>query len=261
MATEERFKGANVIDAGKLSPYWGEHAARYVFALPFVDGKSVLDIACGTGYGLSILKGTARHLVGVDVDIEAAREARDECDRRTTVLLGDGLKLPFPDKCFDVVTSFETLEHLHRRSEFLAELRRVLRSGGKLVLSTPNANYTKPVNGRPTNPFHIFEYKPDELKAELEAHFYLDSFQGQTLDPAIQIPPFHDAQIRLPKNPGTQAKLFGWKVLNKMPFALREGVSEAIWKKPFYPTENDYLFSSETIDTAPVLVAICSKRD
>ncbi|NOT47722.1 MAG: class I SAM-dependent methyltransferase, partial [Acidobacteria bacterium] len=239
MGVEERFKGANVVNAGRLSPYWGEHAARYVFALPFVAGKSILDIACGTGYGIAILKEKAGYVTGVDVDIEAAREAKAECDNRSGVLLGDGLGLPFRDESFDTITSFETLEHLHERSKFLAELRRVLRPHGTLILSTPNANYTKPVDGKPSNPFHIFEYKPDQLRTELETHFYLDSFLGQSLDPSIQIPPFYDAQLRLSNDLGTQTRLFGWKVLNKMPFALREGVSEAIWKKPFYPTEQD----------------------
>lgn len=260
MPTEERFKGANIVDAGRLSPYWGEHAARYVFALPFVEGKSVLDIACGTGYGLALLKATARHVTGVDVDVKAAVEAMAECDTRAAVLLGDGLRLPFADESFDAVTSFETLEHLHERGRFLAELKRVLKSDGRLILSTPNANYTAPVNGKPSNPFHIFEYKPDELRAELAAHFTVDKFLGQTLNDRISIPPFQDAQSRLAKDVGTQTKLFGWKILNKMPFSLRETVSEAIWKKPFYPTEKDYDFSAETVEQAAVIVAVCNKN-
>ena len=260
MPIAERFQGANVVGAGHLSPYWGEHAARYIFALPLIKGKSVLDIACGTGYGLVFLKKDAKHVTGVDVDIEAAKEAKSECDERSAVLLGDGLRLPFADESFDAVTSFETLEHLLERNAFLIELKRVLRPKGKLVLSTPNANYTKPVNGKPSNPFHIFEYTPKELRIELEELFHVKEFLGQTLDEAIRIPPFHDAQLRLPKDVGTQAKLFGWKVLNKMPLAMREGVSKAIWNKPFYPTEKDYKFSSETVESSPVLVAVCSRR-
>lgn len=257
MAVEERFRGANIVDAGRLSPYWGEHTARYMFALPFVENRSVLDIACGTGYGIGLLKEKAKHVTGVDVSFDAAREALAECDERASVLLGDGLKLPFADGRFDIVTSFETLEHLHERSAFLAELKRVLRHDGLLVLSTPNANYTRPVNGKPTNPFHIFEYRPEELRAELEAYFVVKEFLGQTLDERFAIPPFYDAQVRLPKDLGTQSKLFAWKVLNKMPLGIREGISETIWKKPFYPTENDYDFSAETVERAPVLVAVC----
>jgi SAM-dependent methyltransferase len=175
-------------------------------------------------------------------------------------LLGDGTNLPFIDESFDVITSFETLEHLHARSELLAEFKRVLKSDGTLVLSTPNANYTKPVNGKPTNPFHIFEYAPEELKAELEDHFKLEKYLGQTLDEKIKIPPFEDSQKRLPGDLGTQTKLFGWKVFNKIPLNLRENLSHAIWKKPFYPTEQDYYFSAETIENAPVLVAVCKKK-
>jgi SAM-dependent methyltransferase len=260
MTVAERIQGANQIDAGKRSPYWGEHAARYLFALPSVAGKMVLDIACGTGYGIAILKTRAKHVVGVDVDQGALDEAKGEASPTASVSFGDGLALPFADESFDVVTSFETLEHLHQRIAFLSELKRVLRSGGLLILSTPNANYTQPVDGKPTNPFHIFEYRPEELKAELAGLFDVVTFQGQSLNSNIQISPFYDAQARLPKNISFQTKLFAWKVMNKMPFRIREGVSDLIWKKPFYPTESDYEFSEESIETAPVLVAVCNKQ-
>jgi len=258
---EERFHGANIIDAGKLSPYWGEHTARYVFALPYVKGKTVLDIACGTGYGLSFLKSEAQSVIGVDVDFQAIREAKKECGERSSVLLGDGTKLPLADESFDVVTSFETLEHLHQRSLFLSELNRSLKRDGILILSTPNANYTNPVNGKPMNPFHIFEYNPEELKAELENHFVVQKIFGQTLDEKFGIPPFYDAQLRLPKNFTTRTKLFNWKMMNKLPLALREGLSETLWRRPFYPTEQNYNFTTEAIQGAPVLIAVCQKVD
>jgi SAM-dependent methyltransferase len=260
MAIDERIQGANAIDAGRLSPYWGEHSARYIFALPYIENKTVLDIACGTGYGLGFMKEKAKRVVGVDVSIEAAKEAKNHCDEKTSVLLGDGLRLPFEDESYDVITSFETLEHIHERDKFLLELKRVMRNDGLLILSTPNANYTKPVNGIPFNPHHIFEYKPEELRSELENHFVLEKFLGQTLDEKIQIPPFYMAQGLLPKDFSTQTKLVGWKILNKMPFNVRESVSEAIWKKPFYPMENDYYFRAETTEDAPTLVTVCKKK-
>jgi hypothetical protein len=48
--------------------------------------------------------------------------------------------------------------------------------------------------------------------------------------------------------------------MNKLPFTLRERVSETIWNKPFYPTESDYIFSEAAIEKAPVLVAVCRKK-
>ena len=249
-----------MIDAGKLSPYWGEHTARYLFALPYIENKTVLDIACGTGYGIGFLKKKAKFVTGVDVDFESAQQARNECSENAGILLGNGLELPFADESFDVITSFETLEHMHERKLFLSELKRVLTAGGRLVLSTPNAYYTKPVNGKPTNPFHIFEYKPEELRSELESYFEIEKFLGQTLDNKIQIPPFYTDQINLPKDLSTQAKLFCWKVFNKIPLNLRESLSYAIWKKPFYPTETDYHFSAQTIEFASVSVVVCKKK-
>lgn len=260
MDLAERFKGANTIDAGRLSPYWGEHAARYTFALQFVLGCTVLDLACGTGYGAAMMSRTARSVTGVDVDIDAVREAKSECDGKAAVLLGDGLCLPFADGRFDVITSFETLEHLQERPAFLAELRRVLSPDGVLVLSTPNANFTLPVGGKPANPFHIFEYTPDELRAELNASFQIDRLMGQALRGDFGIPPFYDAQRRLPNDLGTRSRLFGWKALNKLPVMARDGVSKLLWKRPFYPTPGDYVFSEEIVKNAPVLVAVCRPK-
>ena len=261
MPVSERFQGANTFEAGRLSPYWGEHAARYTFALPFVSGKAVLDIACGTGYGIGLLQKKAAVVTGVDIDAEAIIDARSECGPNSSVLLGNGLGLPFANNSFDVITSFETLEHLHERIGFIQELRRVLRVGGTLFLSTPNAVYTKPVNGKPSNPFHIHEYTPAELTAELGSHFKIDSLLGQSLSGSFRIPPFYDAQKRLPRDLATQVQLFGWKAFNKIPFQIRENLSDTIWGKPFYPTEKDYEFEESTLDTAPVLLVVCRKEE
>ena len=259
MAISERFEGANVVGAGRLSPYWGEHAARYIFALPFVENKTVLDIACGTGYGIGLMRSKAKFVIGVDIDKTAANEAKGECGATTSVLLANGLGLPFADLSFDIITSFETLEHLHERGQFLSELHRDMQTDGKLLLSTPNANYTQPVNGNPSNPFHIHEYSPDELRAELETGFAVSELLGQTLDKKIRVPPFYEAQQRLPNDLMTRASLFGWKVFNKIPNTARERLSESIWGKPFYPTEMDYNFDKGTVMTAPTLLAVCKK--
>lgn len=228
--------------------------------MEYINGGRVLDIACGTGYGISIIRGRAGFVVGVDIDIEAARKAASEAGGNSAVMIANGLGLPFADESFDAITSFETLEHLHGRREFLNELRRVLLPEGKLLLSTPNANYSQPVDGVPKNPFHVHEYTPDELEAELRDLFVIESFLGQSLDPLTGIPPFYDAQQRLPKDAATRARLLGWRIFNKIPFGIRERLSDAIWKKPFYPTENDYNFSEDAVRSAPTLLAVCSKR-
>lgn len=259
MAIEERFEGANAVDAGRLSPYWGEHAARYHFARPYLVGRIVLDIACGTGYGLAIMSSGARSVIGIDLDPDSVRQALASAAENVGVAIANGIWLPFDDDIFDVVTSFETIEHINDRPGFLAELRRIIKPGGHLILSTPNALYTKPVNGKPNNPFHIYEYTPKEFRSEVSPFFDIEQAVGQDLKNRGDIPPFYEAQRRLAKDPLTQTRLFTWKAFNKLPFDLRESLSNAIWKKPFYPTEHDYTFRESDLATAPTQLLVCRK--
>ena len=239
------------------SPFWAVHVARYLYAAPHVRSLRALDIACGTGYGLPILQAEASRVVGVEIDPEAARQARREAGNGGAhVIVGSGYNLPFRQASFDVITSFETIEHLEDRTRFLAELERVLVPGGLCIISTPNANHTQPINGKPRNPFHVYEYTPDELGVELRRHFTEVEMLGQVLDPRFKISPFQDEQQRLPRNLGTQTSLFVWRVLNKVGFA-RDPVSRALWGHSFFPTEKDYQFHSSQIETAPVLMAVC----
>jgi SAM-dependent methyltransferase len=239
------------------SPWWSIHAARYHFAAERLSGQSVLDIACGTGYGLPILQARARSVVGVEIQLDAAKVARGVIgDGPEAVIVADGRSLPFLDASFGVVTSFETIEHLEQREIFVSELRRVLGPEGLCIISTPNANYTMPVNGKPKNPFHIYEYAPEEFLAELRKHFAEVELLGQQLSSRFAISAFLDDQQRMPRTPRAQTRLLLWRILNKMP-AIRDPISQALWGHTFYPTENDYDFCSSLMETAPVLVALC----
>ena len=232
--------------------------ARYRFATPRVKGCRVLDIACGTGVGLPILLGGGvRWVVGVDVDVEAARVAQVQLQGpRGRVLIADGCHLPFAEQSFEVITSFETLEHLEHRDWFLAELRRVLVPAGLCILSTPNASLTLPVNGKPRNPFHVHEYTVDELRGELCSYFAFVEMLGQVIDSRFLVPPSWDEQDRL-TGPWMRAHVLVWRLLNRFPFSVRDYVSRALLGQPFYPGETDYHFSGSNVETASVLVALC----
>jgi SAM-dependent methyltransferase len=239
---------ANEEDPRPDSPWWGVHAARYRFASENLEFTRLLDIACGSGYGVAMLS-SGGWVVGVDLDRDALRSARDA----GPVLAADGCRLPFPDDAFDAVVTFETIEHLDQRDAFLTELLRVLVPGGSFVLSTPNALYSRPVDGRPRNPFHVFEYAPEQLSSALD-RFDDVCLQGQCISDRFAISPFEDDQRRLPGTVRTRARLLVWRILNKMPAAARDRMSTMLWGHPLYPTENDYVFSQEAIETAPVLV-------
>jgi len=253
-----RFDPASESDEARPDAWRGIHLARYNFAASYVRSQRVLDVACGSGYGLPVLATRARSVVGVDLDPAALRRLRRKAlPGARELLAADGCRLPFADGAFEVVTSFETLEHLEDRRAFLGELRRVLRSEGLLILSTPNANVTEPLDGRPRNPFHVHEYRPSELKAELESSFGEVAILGQVLDPRFKLSPFRDDQRKLPRTVVVQAQLLLWRILYKLPAAPRNCFSRILWGHPLIAGEADYQFRQDAFERAPVLVALC----
>lgn len=238
------------------SAWWTVHVARYRHALDFVQGRRVLDIACGTGYGLSMLRERAHTVVGADVDVSAAAGAKTRAG--TEVVLADGRELPFRNGSFDAVVSFETIEHVENRSRFVSELARVLTDSGILILSTPNANHTKPVDGRPKNPFHVHEYDPQELTNELGGYFGSVQLTGQVLDSRFRVPPMWDEQEELAAN-GGRSHVLVWRALAKLPESVGNAGSRWLWRQPLFPDVEDYRFVESRVESAPVLFAVCGR--
>lgn len=241
------------------SPWWGEHRSRYHFAGPFVRGQRVLDIACGTGYGVPVLLGAqAQAVVGMDYSPTALAEARGaRVAGRCALCRADGARLPVRDQSASVVTSFETLEHLHEPERFLAEVYRVLAPQGVLLLSTPNALYTRPVNGKPANPFHIKEFTPDELNELLRRYFRNVQLLGQRPSPEYEPCPYWTLPEHLPTDPKSRAKVVTWKLMARLPSTVRERLAPLLKQRRFYPGEHDFAFREDGLDRAHVLVAVC----
>jgi len=143
------------------STLWA-HIYRYKFALQYIRNKDVIDIACGEGYGAAAMKGGgARRVLGVDISSETCEHARRKYGIET--LTADAQRLPLPDETFDVVVSFETIEHLPNPHQFLQECNRILRPNGTIVVSTPNKDiYSMILNGA-SNPFHCSELSLDDF--------------------------------------------------------------------------------------------------
>ena len=134
-----------------------EHLHRYLYARTLCRGLDVLDVASGEGYGSRLLAQVARSVVGIELDADTvAHAAAAYAAPNLRFQQGDARRLPLPDQAVDAVVSFETLEHFYEHDLFMAEVRRVLRPAGRLIISSPEADVYSPA-GQPANPYHVRE--------------------------------------------------------------------------------------------------------
>ncbi|MGE0223341.1 MAG: class I SAM-dependent methyltransferase [Acetobacteraceae bacterium] len=148
-----------------------EHYHRYLFARAFCQGRDVLDVASGEGYGSAHLAQVARSVVGVEYAGDTAGAAARNFPRPNLHFIqGDARRLPLADASVDVVVSFETLEHFGEQEAFLSEVRRVLRPSGLFIVSTPDRETYSP-SDQPSNRYHVRELSRREFEDLLQGHF------------------------------------------------------------------------------------------
>ena len=148
-----------------------EHLHRYMVARELCRGRDVLDIASGEGYGSALLAQVARSVVGVEVAAEVVTHASANYQAdNLTYRVGDARRIPLDEAAVDIVVSFETIEHFAEHAAFLTEIRRVLRPGGLLIISTPDRDTYSPMD-HAANPHHVLELTRSEFDDLLRGHF------------------------------------------------------------------------------------------
>jgi SAM-dependent methyltransferase len=149
------------------------HMATYRFAETYTRGKRVLDFGCGSGYGSARIAESAAHVTAVDVAPDAVEFARSrfQRDNLSYQAIDPAAPLPFEDDAFDVVLSFQVLEHVRDTAHYLSEVRRVLAPGGRFVLVTPDRSTRLLAFQRPWNRYHVHEYSGEGLKRTVSRHF------------------------------------------------------------------------------------------
>lgn len=158
-----------------------EHLHRYALACKFSTGKTVLDIACGEGYGSHLLAQQAASVTGVDSDELTITKAKDKYQAANLrFVIANALATSLPEKSFDLVVSFETLEHLQEHEQLMQEFKRLLKPDGLLLISTPDkAQYSDKRGYR--NPFHKKEVYKSVFEALLRKQFSHVQLLSQTV--------------------------------------------------------------------------------
>lgn len=141
------------------------HAASYGFVETLCAGRKVLDLGCGSGYGTHRISKVAEEAHGVDVAGDAIAYARSHYSNRNLHFqqVQADSPLPYPAMSFDVVLSFQVIEHVLDDASYLREARRVLKPGGRLVVITPDRKNRLLPGQKPWNRWHVREYSMSGL--------------------------------------------------------------------------------------------------
>jgi 2-polyprenyl-3-methyl-5-hydroxy-6-metoxy-1,4-benzoquinol methylase len=207
--------------------YWyRRHLVVYRWVADRVAGQDVVDMACGEGYGADVLARRARGVVGVDANPQAHEHARLRY-RRHNLRFERGLVETWEGDC-DALVFLQTIEHLRDPGAVLDRFRGLLRPGGVLYVSTPNVlTLAPPGAARSDNPWHVREYRAEELAGLLAAHFDTVELHGVYHARKLRL---HDWALRLGwdrlhPRAGLTGPFYGWLVpaISERDFRLRPG--------------------------------------
>lgn len=184
------FTGEQVVLGQTPHRVEAEHLVRYNYVKMLAKEKVVLDVACGSGYGSALIASGAKEVYGVDISPQSIAHAEKNFSLPNLhYVLGSAAALTFEDKFFDIVTSFETIEHLNAddTNKYLAGIHRTLKNDGTFYVSTPNRRVVSPNSDVSlVSDWHIHEYTEQELVLTIEsAGFEVTEIYGQRIIPTF----------------------------------------------------------------------------
>lgn len=160
----------------EVSVVFSRHLFTYQHSLKFVLNKVVLDIGCGTGYGCNLLAQLARRVTGLDYDASAIAYCKTNYSASNIEFIhADASSLP-PTNMFDVVISFQVIEHIADINNFMIQIKKRVKPGGIILITTPNSK--KGATEVSQNPFHVNEMNHAEFYAFIGKYFHKFSIYG-----------------------------------------------------------------------------------
>jgi len=160
----------------EVSVVFSRHLFTYKYASKYVLDKVVLDIGCGTGYGCHLLAHKAKHVTGLDYDASAIAYCKTNyLASNIEFTHADASSLP-PTNMFDIVISFQVIEHIADIDNFMIQVKKRVKPGGIILITTPNSRVgTTDIS---ENPFHVNEMSYAEFYAFIGKHFHKFNIYG-----------------------------------------------------------------------------------
>ncbi len=178
--------------------FFMEHLKPYEFLRNNAEGKNILEIGCGDGYGAAYLAQVALKVVGIDYEEEVVLKAQNKYKAPNLSFLSmDATELQFQDNSFDIACSFQVIEHIPEDQllKYLQEIKRVLMKDGESYLSTLNLDHVmKPHATYKKHPAHCKEFRLNELSDLLSSVFAKTKIFG------LHLTPKHYFYLRLKKS-------------------------------------------------------------
>ncbi len=158
-----------------------DHLCRYEFAKQYANNKRVLDIACGCGYGSYLLakEGNANEVTGVDLNEDSVRYGSHRYKHpKVKQFVGDATEYTFGNK-FDLIVSFETIEHIPDYEKFLKNIEKALADDGILLISSPIVTET---TTKSINPYHVIEWSMNDFISLINKYFVVEDVYVQSIN-------------------------------------------------------------------------------
>lgn len=239
-----------------------EALSRYEFASKYLkNNMSVLDLGSGTGYGANILAKVAKKVIGMDINQEAVSFSTKNYNRPNLKFIKGDINTLHKKSEYDMVVSFEVIEHLKNQKLFLRNINKALKKNGLFIMSTPNAAVISPEGGV-GSPYHTKELNYQELNTLLKSNFKKVKIFGQ----------FKSKKANEAWKDFLKSQSAREAVIKSDKFGIRKlvpiGFKEFVWKylgslfgrrtQSFLNT-TDFPIRTESVKLAYYFVAVCEK--
>tara|TARA_Y100000034_G_C6909557_1_gene423537 strand:+ start:7073 stop:7885 length:813 start_codon:yes stop_codon:yes gene_type:complete len=246
---------------------------RHLFVYRFAKKKfpkncKVLEIGSGEGYGTHLLSQSERvkEIVGLDVDLNSIEYASKKyISNNLSFKHYGGFKIPFEDNHFNVVVSFQVVEHLRDDKNYICEIYRVLKKEGILILATPNRDYRLKPGEKPWNRFHVREYSHNSLRELLYHKFENIAIFGVKGSDKIQ-----EIEIKRVKKNLRIASFDPFHLRNLIPESLKPFVIRLLRRSISEKNKNidfvsehlveHYYIVKDNLRTSLDLIGVCKKK-